>query len=95
MGGDAAIRLAQPGSAAQERALAERMRSASAAEYRAVADAAESARSLEPGRRKRELARLRRELRRVRRRDYFAAAEREVAVRTVEAPAVSLEALAA
>jgi hypothetical protein len=94
-GGEAAIWLAQPGSAAQERALAERMRAASAAEYRALADAAESAGSLEPGRRRRELARLRRELRRIRRRDYFAAPEREHAAGAIEALAASLEGVTA
>jgi hypothetical protein len=90
-GGEAAIWVARPGSAAQERVLAGRMQAASAADYRRLADAADEAASLDPGPCKRELGRLRRELRRVRRRDYFAAPEREMAVRAVNALAKTLE----
>src|SRR5215210_3477970 len=67
-GGEATIWLAQPGSAAQERALAARMQAEAAASYRRIIEAARAA---APGAGKRTLGRLRRELRRVRRRDYF------------------------
>ena len=94
-GGEAAIWVAQPGATAQERALVERMRAASAAEYDALADSAAAALSLDRGPRKRELARLRRELRRIGRRDYFVADERRSALRAVEALAQSVEAVEA
>ncbi len=90
-GGDATIWIAQPGSAAQERALAQRMRAAAAADYEAVSDAAGAAESLESGPRRRTLARLRRELRRIRRRDYFPAPEHERAVAATDRLAATLE----
>ncbi len=90
-GGDATIWIAQPGSAAQERGLAQRMRAAVAADYEAVAQAAVDAETLERGPRKRTLARLRRELRRIRRRDYFPAPEREQAVAATDRLAGTLE----
>lgn len=89
-GGEAAVWLGRPGSAAQERALATRMQAASAAEYRQLVDAAGEAAALDVGLRKRELARLRRELRRVRRRDYFAAPGRDAAARAIDAVAKSV-----
>jgi hypothetical protein len=76
-GGEASVWLAQPGTQAQERALAETMAGAVAAEYAAVIAAATSAADAPAGSRRRTLARLRRELQRIRRRDYFPPPERE------------------
>jgi len=90
-GGEATIWVAQPGSAAQERALAQRMRAAIAADYEAVTQAAGAAESLEVGPRKRTLARLRRELRSIRRRDYFPAPEREQAIAATDRLAATLQ----
>jgi len=96
-GGEASVWLGQPGSAAQERAIAARMRAAIDEEYRRVAEQAEAALSATAGSRTRTrtLARLRRELRRIRRRDYFPAPAREQAAAAVEALAVELERVAA
>lgn len=78
-GGEATVWLARPTSAAQGRALADRMRSATAADYLAVVEAA----SLGGDQRRRD--RLRRALRAIRSRDYFSARERMEAERAVEA----------
>jgi hypothetical protein len=94
-GGDASVWLAQPGSAAQERALAERMQAAVAADYARVVEQARAAAAQSVGVRKRTVARLRRELRRIGRRDYFPPGEREAATAAVETLADSVEALAA
>lgn len=94
-GGEASVWLARPGSAAQERALAGRMRNAVAAEYEGVIASASAALATAPGQRKRTLGRLRRELRRIRRRDYFQAGSREQATAAVEQLAGSVEELAA
>jgi hypothetical protein len=83
-GGEAAVWFASPGSAAQERALAERMSTAVAGEYGLVAEAAHAARSKDPTARRRTLARLRRTLRTIRSRDYFPPPERERALEAVE-----------
>ncbi|WP_222108108.1 Chromate resistance protein ChrB [[Actinomadura] parvosata] len=85
MGGSATVWLAVPGNAAQERAIAEEMRRARAAEYRAVAEQAEAAASARPGERSRTIKRLQAELRRIGRRDYFPPIEREAAQRAVRA----------
>jgi hypothetical protein len=70
-GGEATVWLAEPGSAAQERALAAEMAAAVALNYAHVIDEA-SAQSHEPETaRRRTVARLRRELRRIGSRDYF------------------------
>jgi hypothetical protein len=90
-GGAAEVWVAQPGAAAQERRLIERMRRRIADEYGAVAAAAAEALSEDLGRRKRTLARLRQEFRRVRRRDYFPPPEREQARAAVERLAESLK----
>jgi hypothetical protein len=82
-------------SAAQERAIAERMRTGVAAEYRKITQDARVARSTSVGTRKRTLGRLRRELRRVRARDYFKAPEQVDATATVEALARDVEEAAA
>jgi len=82
-GGTAMLWTARSWSAAQERALAEQMAAARAAEYTALRDAAVHARAGDPAgtavagaavRR-----RLRAELRRVERRDFFPPPERELA----------------
>jgi hypothetical protein len=83
-GGEATLWVSRLTSAAQERALAQKMADAIAAEYRALA--ASAARASTGGRVKDQTtARLRRELRRISQRDYFPPAEREEARRAVEA----------
>lgn len=94
-GGQAQVWLGRPGSGAQEREIATRMRSAVGDEYGQVVAEARGALGLSPGQRKRTLGRLRRELRRIRRRDYFPAVQRDEAIAAVEALAASLEQLAA
>ena len=69
-GGEAMVWLAEPGSAAQERALAAEMAATVAAEYTRVIDEA-SAHIHGSAARRRTVARLRRELRRIASRDYF------------------------
>ena len=69
-GGEATVWLGEPGSAAQDRALAARMATAIAAEYGRVIEAASDA-AAEPDAGQRRVARLRRELRRIAARDYF------------------------
>jgi hypothetical protein len=78
-GGQAAIWLAEPATAAQERTLAQRMAAAVATDYQAVTAAAAAARSQPPGPRRRTVGRLRRELRRIGLRDHFPPPEREQA----------------
>lgn len=94
-GGDAAVWLAEPATAAQERALAARMAAAVAEEYRAVRAEADAA-CLQPAAdRRRLLARLRRELRRIGQRDHFPPPEGEQARAAVARLAGSLEPLGA
>jgi hypothetical protein len=81
-GGEATVWVAQTATARQERVLVERMSGAVAADYRAVIDAAATAR--EKGADRRALGRLRRSLRAIRARDYFPPPEREKALRAVE-----------
>jgi hypothetical protein len=70
-GGEATVWLAEPGSAAQERALAADMAATVAVDYgRVVDEASAQSREAEVTRR-RTVARLRRELRRIGSRDYF------------------------
>jgi hypothetical protein len=94
-GGEASVWLARPGAAAQERALAGRMRDAVTADYEALIVDARVALAVSLGQRKRTVGRLRRELRRIRRRDYFHAPARERATAAVEQLARSIEELAA
>jgi hypothetical protein len=94
-GGQAEVWIGRPGSAAQERAIAERMQAAIGEQYDRVIADARAALLMPSGSRKRTLGRLRRELRRTRRRDYFPAPEREAAAEAVEALAVSVEKRAA
>jgi uncharacterized protein YdbL (DUF1318 family) len=85
-GGTATVWLATPGSAAQERAIAETMRAARAAEYRAVTDQAQAAAAgAGAAERTRTARRLRGELRRIARRDFFPPTEREAARAAVDA----------
>lgn len=93
-GGEATMWDATPGTAAQQRMLATRMREAAALEYRALIQEAEQALDASPAVRRRTVARLRRQLRRIHRRDFFAAEEREQAARSVQALAATLEAVA-
>lgn len=78
-GGEASIWVAEPATAAHERALAAQMSDAVAQEYRAVTDQARAAETDTAVVRRRTLARLRRELRRVEARDYFPSAARKEA----------------
>ena len=82
-GGEASLLVSRLTSAARERALAERMAAAIAAEYRALAAAAADAATCGPVKNQ-AAARLRRELRRISQRDYFPPPEREEARRAVE-----------
>jgi Protein ChrB, N-terminal len=93
-GGVATVWLATPGSAAQERTIAEAMRTARAAEYRAVTDQVRDAARGGAAERMRALRRLRGELRRIARRDFFPPAERKVARAAVDALAATAPAAA-
>jgi hypothetical protein len=84
-GGVAMVWLAIPGSAAQERAIAEAMRAARAAEYRAVTEQARAAAGGAAVERTRAARRLRGELRRIARRDFFPPPERDAARDAVDA----------
>jgi hypothetical protein len=77
--GVATVWLASPGSAAQERGIAEAMRAARAAEYQAVIQQARDAAGAGAAERRRAVRRLRGELRRIARRDFFPPAERDAA----------------
>ncbi len=93
-GGEATVWLAEPGSDAQERALAAQMAATVAAEYvRVIDEAAASADAPEAGRR-RTVARLRRELRRIGARDYFPGPSAAPARAAVEALGDTLVAVA-
>ena len=82
--GEATVWLGRLGSAAQERALAQRMADAVAVDYAAVvADARAVAEEPEAVRR-RTVGRLRRELQRIARRDFFPPTERDHAHGEVE-----------
>jgi hypothetical protein len=84
-GGVATVWLATPGSAGQERTVAEVMRSARAAEYQAVTEQARATADGTTAERARAARRLRGELRRIARRDFFPPPERETARAAVEA----------
>jgi ChrB-like protein len=93
-GGEASIWLAEPGTLAQERALARRMLDVVEADLAAlIAEAALMAREPDSLRR-RTLARLRRDLGRIRSRDYFASPMAARAEAAVESLAATLEAVA-
>lgn len=84
-GGTATVWLATPGSFGQERAVAEAMRAARAAEYEAVAGQAEAAAALSTSERVRAARRLRAELHRIGRRDFFPPPQRDLARAAVDA----------
>jgi DNA-binding transcriptional regulator PaaX len=89
-GGDASVWLASLASRAQERALAQRMADAVAAEYRALLEEVAATARTGEGPRRQVVGRLRRELRRIRARDYFPepiAREAQAAVDGLVAPA--------
>lgn len=89
-GGEASIWIAQPGSAAQERALARQMAESVDAGYqRVIAEALTAAD--DPGAWRRTQARLRRELRRIGLRDYFPSRLRDRASAAVEAIGAAME----
>src|SRR5438270_10417985 len=90
-GGDAGVWIAQPTTAKQERELKQRLRTAVAADYRAVLEAAEAARK-EGVVTRRTVERLRRAVRAIRARDYFPPPERARAERAVETLAALLKA---
>ncbi len=89
-GGEASIWLSEPGSAAQDHALAQQMADAVAAEYRQVIAAAQGAAGNDAARR-RTHARLRRELGRIGSRDFFPGAIRDHARAAVEDMGHALE----
>jgi hypothetical protein len=91
-GGMATVWLATPGSAAQERTIAEILRAARAAEYRTVIEQAQAAADADLAQRMRVLRRLRGELRRIARRDFFPPPEREAARAAVAALAAAIPA---
>src|SRR5438034_4513334 len=70
-GGQATVWLAEPGSAAQERALAAEMAATVVADYRRVIDDAAAQPNEPKVARRRRAARLRRELHRISSREYF------------------------
>lgn len=86
-GGEATLWIAEPSTAAQHRALAERMTAAVGADYRSVVEAARAARD------GRALGRLRRTLQQIRARDFFESPERRRAERAIERLAERVEAL--
>lgn len=92
-GGDATIWLAEPGSAAQERALVAEMAATVAAEYGSVIDEALAQTGEAAAIRRRTVARLRRELRRIGSRDYFPGAIAERARAAIDELGDSLEAV--
>jgi len=92
--GEASLWIAEAGSAAQERALAERMAVAVAREYVEVIGAAEEAARQPAAARRRSLQRLRRELRAIGTRDFFPPPEAAMARRAVEALSGAREASA-
>jgi hypothetical protein len=83
-GGEAAIWLGRLGSAAQERALAQRMANAVAVDYTAVVAEANAAGEERDVVRRRTAARLRRELQRIGRRDFFPPPNRDLAHAAVD-----------
>jgi len=94
-GGEAILWMGQPGTAAQERGIVEKMRRGVGAEYARLIEEATASSSQPAGSRKRTLARLRRELRQIRRRDYFSAPQAGPASAAVEALAASVANVAA
>jgi hypothetical protein len=90
--GEATVWLAEPGSAAQGRALARQMTEAIEAEYAELIARAGATTAGPKAMRGRTLAALRRELGRIAARDFFPSASRDRARAAVERVAVDLEA---
>lgn len=84
-GGTATVWLATPASVTQERAVAETMRAARAAEYDAVLMQARAAAAASPGERLRAARNLRGELRRIGRREFYPPRQRDEAQAAVAA----------
>jgi hypothetical protein len=91
-GGQASVWLAEPGSAAQERALAALMAATVASEYHRVLDEALAQTDVAAAAGRRTVARLRRELHRIGSRDFFPEPIAEHARAAVDSLSVSLEA---
>ena len=83
-GGEATVWLSRLGSAAQERALAQRMSETVATDYIAIVAEADAALAEPDVPRRRTVARLRRQLQRIARRDFFPPPEREHARQAVD-----------
>lgn len=94
-GGVATVWLATPGSAAQERAITQAMRTARAAEYHTVIAQARAAADGTAAERARTLRRLRAELRRIDRRNFFPPPERDAAQAAINALTADTEAVPA
>ena len=90
-GGTALLLRAETLAAGDERALAQELAAARAAEYLLIQTLASAAMTADEDGRRRAVKRLRRDLREVRRRDYFPPAERDEAVAAVQALAESVE----
>jgi hypothetical protein len=90
-GGSAGVWLARPTTRAQEREIAQAMKAARAAEYRALIEEAEQALAADTSDRRRVLRRLRAENHRIRRRDFFRPAEREQARQVIAELAGTLD----
>jgi hypothetical protein len=88
--GEATVWIARLGTVRQERELAAAMAAAVAKDYRALSEAATTARDGASASSRRTLSRLRRELHRIAGRDYFPPPEREAARQAVEAFAATL-----
>jgi ChrB-like protein len=89
--GDAALWIASPTLTDQERDLEARLHELVAADYRQIADAAETALGETDARRRRTVQRLRRALRTVRARDYLGSPERAPTERAVQRLSESAE----
>jgi Protein ChrB, N-terminal len=89
-GGEAWVWLGRLASSAQERAMADRMAEAVAADYEAVVGEAAANEGETEVVRRRVVARLRRELQRIGRRDYFPPVQRDLARAAVDRLAASV-----
>jgi uncharacterized protein YdbL (DUF1318 family) len=94
-GGAATVWLATPSSAAQERAIAQAMQDARAAEYQTVIAQTHAAADGTTVERTRAARRLRAELRRIARRDFFPPTERDAAHAAINALTGNTEAVEA
>jgi hypothetical protein len=93
--GTAGLWIARPGTAAQERELAQGMAAARAAEYRELTAACTSALDAGAAERARALRRLRAEWRGIDRRDFFPPPERDAAAAALRALAAAVTGTAA